>query len=76
MPSGRNDYFILEPGFQLVLKGSTGFWGMTDEKLVITVLDETEEIDFYSDGKIVNHKGAWLVNIISAMQDLIMTWKS
>ena len=45
MPSGRNDYFILEPGFQLVLEDSTGFLGMTDEKLVITVLDETKEID-------------------------------
>jgi len=43
--SGRNDYFILEPGFQIVLEGSTGFLGMTDAKLVITVLDETKEVD-------------------------------
>ena len=117
VPSGRNDYFILEPGFQLVLDGSTGFLGMTDEKLVITVLDETkevdgtitrvveerewkndelyevarnffafddktgdvfyfgEEVDFYSNGKIVNHKGAWLAGINSAMPGLIMVGK-
>lgn len=117
VPSGRNDYFILEPGFQLVLEGSTGFLGMTDEKLVITVLDETkevygtitrvveerewkndelyevarnffafddktgdvfyfgEEVDFYSNGKIVNHKGAWLAGINSAMPGLIMVGK-
>lgn len=36
--TGRNDYFILEPGFQLVLEGGS-------EKLAITVLDETLEID-------------------------------
>lgn len=35
---GKNDYFILEPGFQLVLEGG-------NEVLVITVLDETIEID-------------------------------
>ena len=35
---GRNDYFILEPGFQLVLEGG-------NEKLAITVLNETIEID-------------------------------
>ncbi|HSR29838.1 MAG TPA: hypothetical protein VLY63_04670 [Anaerolineae bacterium] len=38
VPTGRNDYFILEPGFQLVLEG-------TIEKVAITVLDETREID-------------------------------
>jgi len=115
--SGRNDYFILEPGFQIVLEGSTGFLGMTDAKLVITVLDETkevdgfitrvveerewkndelhevarnifeidnetgdvfyfgEEVDFYSDGEIVNHKGAWLAGINGAMPGLIMAGK-
>ena len=36
--SGSNNYFILEPGFQLVLEGG-------NEKLVVTVLDETIEID-------------------------------
>ena len=36
--TGRNEYFILEPGFQLVLEGGT-------EVLKITVLDETEEVD-------------------------------
>jgi hypothetical protein len=35
---GRNAYFILEPGFQLVLEGGV-------EKLAITVLDETIEVD-------------------------------
>ncbi|MCB0587840.1 MAG: hypothetical protein KDD06_21285 [Phaeodactylibacter sp.] len=36
--TGRNDYFVLEPGFQLVLESST-------EKLMITVLEETKEVD-------------------------------
>ncbi|UCD97983.1 MAG: hypothetical protein JSV42_13605 [Chloroflexota bacterium] len=35
---GKNDYFVLEPGFQLVLEGG-------NEVLVITVLDETLEVD-------------------------------
>jgi len=34
---GRNPFFILEPGYQLVLESST-------EKVVITVLDETKKI--------------------------------
>jgi hypothetical protein len=38
VPSGRNEYFVLEPGYQLVLKEMT-------ERLVITVLDETREVD-------------------------------
>jgi hypothetical protein len=38
VPTGRNDYFILEPQFQLVLEGMI-------EKVVITVLDETREVD-------------------------------
>ena len=36
--TGRNPYFVLEPGFQLVLEGG-------DTKLQITVLDETKMID-------------------------------
>ena len=36
--TGENEYFILEPGFQLVLEGGT-------EVLIITVLDETELVD-------------------------------
>jgi len=36
--SGRNPYFILEPGYQLVLEGN-------DIKLQLTVLDETKTID-------------------------------
>ena len=35
---GRNDYFVLEPGFQLVLEGG-------NEKVAITVLNETIDID-------------------------------
>ena len=36
--TGRNDYFVLEPGFQMVLEGG-------DIKLQITVLNETKTID-------------------------------
>jgi hypothetical protein len=36
--SGRNPYFVLEPGFQLVLEGG-------DTKLQITVLEETKTVD-------------------------------
>ncbi len=38
LPTGRNPYFILEPGFQLVLESAT-------EKMAITVLEETKEVD-------------------------------
>ena len=36
--TGRNSYFVLEPGFQLVLEGD-------DTKLQVTVLDETRTVD-------------------------------
>ena len=36
-PTGRNTYFVLEPGFQLVLEGGGG-------RLAITVLDETKTV--------------------------------
>jgi hypothetical protein len=36
--AGRNPFFVLEPGFQLVLEGN-------DEELTITVLDETRVVD-------------------------------
>lgn len=36
-PTGRNEYFILEPGFRLVLEGGS-------EKVAVTVLDETKTI--------------------------------
>ncbi len=36
--AGSNEYFILEPGYQLVLEGG-------NEKVVITVLDKTLEVD-------------------------------
>src|SRR6185436_7286905 len=38
----RNDYFILEPGYQLVLEGKEG---SKTGKLQITVLQETKVID-------------------------------
>ncbi|MFO7870260.1 MAG: hypothetical protein R6V03_02375 [Kiritimatiellia bacterium] len=37
VPTGRNPYFILEPGFQLTFASA-------DEKLIITVLNETVKI--------------------------------
>ena len=37
-PAGRNPFFILEPGYQLVLEGA-------DERLVITVTDQTRQVD-------------------------------
>jgi hypothetical protein len=36
--TGRSEYFVLEPGFQLVLEGG-------DTKLQITVLNETKRVD-------------------------------
>src|SRR5262249_47185949 len=38
VPTGRNPYYILEPGNQLVLEGG-------DERIVITVLEETKMVD-------------------------------
>lgn len=38
LPTGRSDYFILEPGFQMVLQGG-------DMKLQITVLDQTRRVN-------------------------------
>jgi hypothetical protein len=38
LPTGRSPYFILEPGYQLVLQGDK-------TKLEITVLDETKLVD-------------------------------
>jgi hypothetical protein len=36
--TGRNQYFIMEPGYQLMLEGDDG-------RLVVTVLDETKVVD-------------------------------
>src|SRR5215510_749178 len=36
--SGRNPYFILEPGYRLILEGGR-------ERLVVTVLDEMKRVD-------------------------------
>jgi hypothetical protein len=38
LTTGRNEYFVLEPGFQLVLEGG-------DTRVQITVLDETRTVD-------------------------------
>lgn len=38
LTTGRNEYFVLEPGFQLVLEGD-------DTRVQITVLDETKTVD-------------------------------
>ncbi|MBI5472130.1 MAG: hypothetical protein HY961_07270 [Ignavibacteriae bacterium] len=40
--AGRNSYFVLEPGFRLVLKGKEKG---ASAKLVITVLEETKVVD-------------------------------
>lgn len=39
-PTGRNDYFVLEPGYRLVFENAR-----KKERLVITVLDETKLVD-------------------------------
>ena len=39
--AGRNQYFILEPGYQIVLEGE-------DERVEITVLDETKTVDAFA----------------------------
>ncbi|MEI6851375.1 MAG: hypothetical protein WCL06_00975 [Bacteroidota bacterium] len=99
LTTGKNMYFVLEPGFQLTLRGIEG---KDSIKLVITVLNETkkigdietriveenesvnghtveisrnyfafcvqtssvfyfgEEVDIYSNDKIVSHDGAWV----------------
>jgi hypothetical protein len=106
-PTGRNPYFILEPGYRLVLKKG-------DVKLTKTVLHETktvdgvltrvveeretkkvkvtevarnyyaiskrtnsvyyfgEDVDFYEDGKVVSHEGAWLSGVNGAKFGLMM----
>ena len=105
--SGRGTYFVMEPGFQIVLEGD-------DTRLQITVLDETrtvdgietrvieerewkngelyevsrnffamcpdtkdafyfgEEVDFYENGKIVKHEGAWLAGVNGNKAGMIM----
>jgi len=107
LTTGQNQYFILEPGHQLVLEGE-------DEKVQITVLHETkavdgvitrvveekewkdgnlyeisrnyfamceqrkdvfyfgEDVDFYKDGKVVRHEGAWLAGTDGYRAGLIM----
>ncbi len=107
LTTGKNPYFILEPGFQLVLEGG-------DTKLAITVLPETkmvagvntrvveerewkdgklyevsknyfamceqtkdvfyfgEDVDYYKDGKVSKHDGAWLAGTAGNKAGLIM----
>jgi len=108
LTTGRNQYFILEPGYQIVLEGD-------DEKVEITVLDETkmvdgvatriveerewedgelheisrnyfaiceatndvfyfgEDVDYYKDGEVVKHEGAWLAGSNGNKAGLIMS---
>ncbi len=105
--TGRSRYFVLEPGFRILLESD-------DTKVQITVLDKTktvdgiltrvveerewvdgklyevamnyfamcgrtkdvfyfgEEVDFYEDGKIVKHDGAWLAGVGGARAGMIM----
>jgi hypothetical protein len=42
MTTGRNSYFILEPGYQLILEGHEG---KDSVRLVITILNETRKIE-------------------------------
>ena len=105
--TGRNRYFVLEPGFQLVLEGGT-------TRVQITVLDETrrvagvetrvveerewkggqlhevsrnyfalcqqtggvfyfgEDVDYYENGRVVRHDGAWLAGTGGNRAGLIM----
>lgn len=106
-PTGRNPYFILEPGYYLILKKG-------DVQLTKTVLDETrvvdgvvtrvveeketkkgtitevarnyfaiskrtnsvyyfgEDVDFYEDGKVISHEGAWLSGVEGAKFGLMI----
>jgi hypothetical protein len=110
VPTGRNDYFILEPGYQTVLEGG-------DTRIQITVLDETkvvagvttrvveerewkngqlyevarnyfaqceqtkdvfyfgEDVDFYKNGKVVNHDGSWIAGVNGNKPGLFMPGK-
>jgi hypothetical protein len=106
-PTGRNPFFILEPGYSMVLRKG-------GEEVTKTVLNETrmvdgvetrvieeretkggqvfevsrnfyaiskrtnsvyyfgEEVDFYENGKVVNHEGAWLSGVNGARFGLMM----
>ncbi len=105
--TGRSRYFVLEPGFQLVLEGG-------NTRVQITVLDETrrvagvetrvveerewkrgqlyevsrnyfalcqqtgdvfyfgEDVDYYENGRVVKHDGAWLAGAGGNRAGLIM----
>lgn len=105
--SGRSEYFVLEPGYQLVLEGG-------DTRMAMTVLDQTrevngvttrvveerewkngalyevsrnyfamcektkdvfyfgEEVDYYENGKVVRHDGAWLAGVNGNLPGLMM----
>ena len=107
-PTGRSTYFVLEPGFQIVMESR-------DTKVQITVTDETktvdgvltrvveerewidgklyevamnyfaicdkskdvfyfgEDVDFYENGKVVKHDGAWLAGKSNAKAGMIMS---
>ncbi len=105
--TGRNQYFVLEPGFRILLEND-------DTKVQITVLDKTrtvdgvltrvveerewvdgklyevamnyfaicgrtkdvfyfgEDVDFYKNGRVVRHEGAWLAGVRGAKPGMIM----
>jgi hypothetical protein len=105
--TGEATYFVLMPGFQLVLESGS-------ERVTITVLDETrviggvttrvveeraemhgelheiatnfvamdpetgdvfyfgEEVDYYQDGEVVSHEGAWLAFDDGSLPGLLM----
>jgi hypothetical protein len=105
--TGEATYFILIPGFQLVLESGS-------ERITFTVLDETrviggittrvveertevrgeldevarnfvamdratgdvfyfgEEVDYYEDGEVVSHEGAWLAYVDGSQPGLLM----
>ena len=106
-PTGRNPYFILEPGYTQTFDGG-------GEHLIITVLDQTktvdgvetriveeretkngklvevsrnyfaiskrtsnvyyfgEDVDMYTNDKIVNHEGSWMAGVSGAKFGLAM----
>ena len=111
LTTGKNRYFILEPGYQVILASNS-------EQVAITVLNETEtvngietrvieerefangklkevsrnfftlcqehsdvfyhgeDVDDYTDGKIVGHGGAWRAGVNGARAGLMMPAKT
>lgn len=66
--SGRNTYFILQPGYQLVLADG-------DEQLVITVLDETRRIG-ESDTRVVEERETRAGKVVEVSRNFFAISKS